>query len=191
MFNNSSDPLCQLSPELGEFGVYDIKVTDNGCEIATALDPVNIYLPFIVVGVLLALFTVAYKVVSHGYRWYQRRQQQDDEVGEVDIVQDKKRLKSLDTFRGIAIVMMIFVNSGGGGYFLIEHATWDGLHIADVVFPWFLWIMGVCIPMSIRSQLTRNIKPLTILLHIIRVRIYNCILTRGRLLVDTIVRYAV
>jgi len=45
---------------------------------------------------------------------------------------------------------MIFVNDGGGGYWFMEHATWNGLYVADLVFPWFHWIMGVCIPMSVR-----------------------------------------
>lgn len=89
----------------------------------------------------------------------------------------KTRLQSLDTFRGIAIMLMIFVNSGGGHYWWIEHATWNGLHVADLVFPWFLFIMGVCIPISLRSQVSRNIPRKTILANvavvsaIIRVRI--------------------
>ena len=48
----------------------------------------------------------------------------------------KFRLNSLDTFRGITIALMIFVNDGAGGYWFFEHATWNGLQLADVVFPW-------------------------------------------------------
>ena len=48
----------------------------------------------------------------------------------------KKRLRSLDTFRGISIALMIFVNDGAGGYHFLEHATWNGLHVADLAFPW-------------------------------------------------------
>lgn len=55
---------------------------------------------------------------------------------ELEIPKTKKRLKSLDIFRGIAIVLMIFVNSGGGSYWWMEHAVWNGLHVADLVFPW-------------------------------------------------------
>lgn len=57
---------------------------------------------------------------------------------------------------------MIFVNSGGGKYWWIEHATWNGLHIADLVFPSFLWIMGVCIPISIKSQMSKGTKKIVI-----------------------------
>ena len=48
----------------------------------------------------------------------------------------KARLRSLDTFRGITIALMIFVNDGAGGYWFMEHATWNGLQVADLAFPW-------------------------------------------------------
>jgi heparan-alpha-glucosaminide N-acetyltransferase len=31
---------------------------------------------------------------------------------------------------------MIFVNYGAGEYWVLEHATWNGLQLADLVFPW-------------------------------------------------------
>lgn len=52
------------------------------------------------------------------------------------------RVMSLDTFRGLSITIMIFVNYGGGGYWFFNHSLWDGLTVADLVFPWFIWIMG-------------------------------------------------
>lgn len=52
------------------------------------------------------------------------------------------RVMSLDTFRGLSIMIMIFVNYGGGGYWFFNHSFWDGLTVADLVFPWFIWIMG-------------------------------------------------
>ena len=38
----------------------------------------------------------------------------------------RRRVKSLDAFRGLAIVLMIFVNYGGGGYWFFAHARWNG-----------------------------------------------------------------
>ena len=67
-----------------------------------------------------------------------------------------KRLKCVDIFRGISIILMIFGNCGGAKYWFVEHATWNGLHFADLVFPWFLFIMGFCIPLSIKSQIRRQ-----------------------------------
>ncbi|CAF1105529.1 unnamed protein product [Rotaria sordida] len=54
-----------------------------------------------------------------------------------------KRLRSLDTFRGFSLMVMIFVNYGGGGYWFFNHSIWNGLTLADLVFPWFTWIMGL------------------------------------------------
>ncbi|CAF2512996.1 unnamed protein product [Rotaria sp. Silwood2] len=54
-----------------------------------------------------------------------------------------KRLRSLDTFRGFSLMVMIFVNYGGGGYWFFKHSIWNGLTVADLVFPWFTWIMGL------------------------------------------------
>ena len=50
--------------------------------------------------------------------------------------QTKSRVRSVDTFRGITIALMIFVNDGAGGYWFLEHAAWNGLQPADLVFPW-------------------------------------------------------
>ncbi|XP_042340800.1 heparan-alpha-glucosaminide N-acetyltransferase isoform X2 [Plectropomus leopardus] len=64
-----------------------------------------------------------------------------------------KRLRSLDTFRGISLVIMVFVNYGGGRYWFFRHESWNGLTVADLVFPWFVFIMGTSIALSINSLL--------------------------------------
>ena len=64
------------------------------------------------------------------------KNEKDAEAQESSSSSAKKRVKSLDTFRGISIALMIFVNDGGGGYFFMEHATWNGLYVAHLVFPW-------------------------------------------------------
>lgn len=64
-----------------------------------------------------------------------------------------KRLRSLDTFRGISLVIMVFVNYGGGRYWFFRHESWNGLTVADLVFPWFVFIMGTSIALSINTLL--------------------------------------
>lgn len=64
---------------------------------------------------------------------------------------------------------MIFVNYGCGGYGIFDHAIWNGLHIADVIFPWLLWIMGVCIPISVSSAFKRGETKKCTVLNILRV----------------------
>ncbi|CAF0875747.1 unnamed protein product [Didymodactylos carnosus] len=73
------------------------------------------------------------------------------------IVPRSKRLLSLDAFRGLALVAMIFVDYGGGGYTQFEHAPWHGITFADLMFPWFIWIMGVSIIFSLKNSLDRNV----------------------------------
>lgn len=55
------------------------------------------------------------------------------------------RIKSLDIFRGFCIMLMIFVNYGGGKYYFFEHSVWNGLTMADLVFPWYVNIFGQCL----------------------------------------------
>ncbi len=65
------------------------------------------------------------------------------------------RLVALDAFRGITIAAMILVNSPGGSrhvYRLLEHAKWNGWHPADLIFPAFLVIAGMAIPLSFARQ---------------------------------------
>uniref|UniRef100_A0A7M5XC31 Heparan-alpha-glucosaminide N-acetyltransferase catalytic domain-containing protein n=1 Tax=Clytia hemisphaerica TaxID=252671 RepID=A0A7M5XC31_9CNID len=77
------------------------------------------------------------------------------------------RLGSLDTFRGISIVVMIFVNYGGGKYWFFNHSKWNGLTVADLVFPWFIFIMGASIFISCRSMRRKTIPKITITKKII------------------------
>ncbi|XP_058525801.1 heparan-alpha-glucosaminide N-acetyltransferase isoform X1 [Ochotona princeps] len=63
------------------------------------------------------------------------------------------RLRCVDTFRGIALVLMIFVNYGGGKYWYFKHSSWNGLTVADLVFPWFVFIMGTSVFLSMTSML--------------------------------------
>ena len=49
------------------------------------------------------------------------------------------RIRSIDTLRGACLAIMIFVNYGGGGYYFFDHSKWNGLTVADLVFPIFVW----------------------------------------------------
>jgi predicted acyltransferase len=68
------------------------------------------------------------------------------------------RLVSLDVFRGIAIAFMILLNNLGGdaNYAILLHADWNGLTLADIFFPFFLFILGAAIPYSLGRKLEHN-----------------------------------
>ena len=83
-------------------------------------------------------------------------------------IRGKERLLSLDTFRGCALSVMIFVNYGGGGYWFFEHAAWNGLTVADLVFPMFVWMMGVSLPLSLQSLEKKGVSRREVLVRVVR-----------------------
>jgi predicted acyltransferase len=73
-----------------------------------------------------------------------------------------KRLLSLDILRGITIAGMIMVNNPGSwGYVYkpLGHAAWHGLTPTDLVFPFFMFIMGVSTYISLRKFNFECTKP--------------------------------
>ncbi|WP_310483207.1 heparan-alpha-glucosaminide N-acetyltransferase domain-containing protein [Chamaesiphon sp. VAR_48_metabat_403] len=75
------------------------------------------------------------------------------------------RLTSLDVFRGITMATMILVNMAslpddGKKYVWLEHAPWHGWTIADLVFPFFLYIIGVSMAFSLAKYTSGN-APIT------------------------------
>ena len=61
-----------------------------------------------------------------------------------------QRLLSLDILRGITVAGMILVNNGWGeSYEMLQHARWNGLTPCDLVFPFFLFIMGISCYLSL------------------------------------------
>lgn len=66
------------------------------------------------------------------------------------------RLQSLDVFRGLTVAAMLLVNNPGSWehiYPPLEHAGWNGWTPTDLVFPFFLFIVGVAIPFSLGRRL--------------------------------------
>ncbi|KAG3030854.1 hypothetical protein PC128_g2907 [Phytophthora cactorum] len=59
-----------------------------------------------------------------------------------------ERCQALDAFRGLTLSLMVFVNYGGGGFAIFTHSIWDGLTVADLVFPWFAWVLGFSVFLS-------------------------------------------
>ncbi len=80
------------------------------------------------------------------------------------------RLLSLDIFRGVTIAAMILVNNPGNedhAYWPLKHAEWNGWTPTDLVFPFFLFIVGVSMVFSIESRLQRGESRSHIMGHIL------------------------
>ncbi|GAB2218701.1 hypothetical protein Drorol1_Dr00001928 [Drosera rotundifolia] len=61
-----------------------------------------------------------------------------------------KRVDSLDIFRGFTVSLMILVDDAGGEWPMITHSPWDGCNLADFVMPFFLFIVGMAIPLALK-----------------------------------------
>ena len=62
-----------------------------------------------------------------------------------------KRLISLDAFRGFTIAAMIMVNNPGSWDYVyppLLHEDWHGITPTDLIFPFFIFIVGVSIAVS-------------------------------------------
>lgn len=86
------------------------------------------------------------------------------------LVRTKERLLSLDIFRGMTIIAMVLVNMVGDhdhAYAAITHVDWNGWSIADLVFPFFIFIVGVAMPYSFSKRLARGDSQLKLFGHIL------------------------
>ena len=68
-------------------------------------------------------------------------------------MKETKRLTSLDVLRGITVAGMILVNNGGGRntFAPLRHAEWNGLTPCDLVFPFFLFMVGISTYISLNK----------------------------------------
>lgn len=84
---------------------------------------------------------------------------------------NSNRLMSLDVFRGATIAAMMLVNNPGSWdavYKPFLHAEWHGWTFTDLVFPFFLWIVGVAIPFSTARRLEQGHTRAELLGHAFR-----------------------
>ena len=81
------------------------------------------------------------------------------------------RLLSLDVFRGITIAGMILVNNPGTWahiYDPLEHAAWHGWTPTDLIFPFFLFIVGVSITLAFARRVEQGGRQRDLYLKIVR-----------------------
>ena len=78
------------------------------------------------------------------------------------------RLISLDIFRGATIAAMILVNNAGNWsavYWPLEHAAWNGWTPTDLIFPFFLFIVGISIHLSFTARRERGASRADLMKH--------------------------
>jgi len=81
------------------------------------------------------------------------------------------RLLSIDLLRGLTMAFMIIVNDNGsdaGAYWALKHAQWSGCTPTDLVFPTFLFLVGVTTVFSTAGRLQRGDGKVSLILHVLR-----------------------
>jgi heparan-alpha-glucosaminide N-acetyltransferase len=82
------------------------------------------------------------------------------------------RVASIDIFRGLTVLVMIFVNDVSE----VKGLPWwtyhlpgnvNGMTYVDMVFPFFLFIVGISLPLAIRHRLSKNASTAGLWLHVI------------------------
>jgi hypothetical protein len=84
---------------------------------------------------------------------------------------ENNRISSIDIMRGLTLVLMLFVNdlhmSGVPAWLGHRAADFDGMGLADWVFPGFLFMVGMAIPFSVGNRITKGDDSFSIAKHII------------------------
>ncbi|XP_067928536.1 heparan-alpha-glucosaminide N-acetyltransferase-like [Watersipora subatra] len=177
---SSSVPLCTLQSILvQEHAFYklivrspDDTIHNVSCQIIPYVSSEDAYLPilflFVTLTGLALVWTVVWILFKKLYRyrrWQFANFSNNEQLVQSDLgstnttpsegelqIRKPTRLASLDTFRGLSLTIMIFVNYGGGKYWFFAHSSWNGLTVADLVFPWFVFIMGTALAFVFSSH---------------------------------------
>ncbi len=89
----------------------------------------------------------------------------------VPLAAPRTRLASLDVFRGLTVAFMILVNNPGSGkdaYGVLKHAPWHGWTPTDLVFPFFLFIVGVAMTFSFAARVEQGADKSKLFQHALR-----------------------
>ncbi|XP_057337427.1 heparan-alpha-glucosaminide N-acetyltransferase-like [Microplitis mediator] len=166
---------CHDTFKFDEYGHYGWNLTEEHLcsNVYTTVEPKNQYLPLLAAFMIFTIGAILIGTTRFLIRMFKKFRMRNslDDQSDLGPLQDSDppsqqlvritkasiRVRSIDAFRGIAVLLMIFVNNGGGKYKFFNHSPWYGLTVADLVLPWFAWIMGLTIVLSVRSQLRLSI----------------------------------
>jgi predicted acyltransferase len=82
-----------------------------------------------------------------------------------------QRLVFLDVVRGLTIAFMILVNNNGSerlAYWPLKHSDWNGWTPTDLIFPTFLFLVGITIVFSTASRIARGESKSILFVHTLR-----------------------
>jgi predicted acyltransferase len=87
------------------------------------------------------------------------------------VTKPSQRLVFLDVVRGMTVAFMILVNNNGNerlAYWPLKHSAWNGCTPTDLVFPTFLFLVGIAIVFSTASRISRGETKSVLMMHAFR-----------------------
>ncbi|XP_053616724.1 uncharacterized protein LOC128678869 [Plodia interpunctella] len=140
--------LCEMRPTLKEFGVYRLDI--GRCEAKPLVPTYNSYFPLILFTSMLLVCGGIYAVIKFALKCRARKD------GEAELsTTDNERAKCVHFYRGVLLLLLIFITSGAGGYpvFSIKHG---GLSVADCLFCVYAWTIGIKIPTAMDEAVSKG-----------------------------------
>ncbi|KAL2254144.1 UNVERIFIED_CONTAM: putative U6 snRNA-associated Sm-like protein LSm4 [Sesamum indicum] len=106
-------------------------------------------------------------------------QEEEEEKAKPQQISKPKRVASLDIFRGLTVALMILVDDAGGEWPVIGHAPWNGCNLADFVMPFFLFIVGMAIPLAFKRIQDRITAISKVILRTLKLLFWGLLLQGG------------
>ncbi|KAK4427642.1 putative U6 snRNA-associated Sm-like protein LSm4 [Sesamum alatum] len=104
---------------------------------------------------------------------------EEEEEAKLQRFTKPKRVASLDIFRGLTVALMILVDDAGGEWPVIGHAPWNGCNLADFVMPFFLFIVGMAIPLAFKRIQDRITAINKVILRTLKLLFWGLLLQGG------------
>ncbi|XP_060806280.1 heparan-alpha-glucosaminide N-acetyltransferase [Amyelois transitella] len=142
--NRKRGILCEMRPTFNEFGVYRLDV--GRCDTKPLIPTYNSYLPLLLFLSILLVCGGVYSIIKLALKCKAQTNAAGLQINFSTEVSEKMR--SVDFYRGIVLLLLIFITSGAGGYpiFTIKYG---GLSSADCLFLVYAWSFGIKIPLSV------------------------------------------
>ena len=92
-------------------------------------------------------------------------------LSQVTAAAPPQRVLAVDVLRGLTIALMILVNDPGDwtrSYAQLDHARWNGFTLTDLVFPTFLFLVGLSTILSLETRIARGASRAALARNIVR-----------------------
>ena len=151
--------------QFGECGIYRLSINDE-CLVKNKIKPNNIYRVFYYGIPLIFILLIGMNLVEKYYdrlkMIVERRKIEPREEINLDSIKQNNQVEinnqdhfnPIFTFRGLNIILLIFVQYGSGTF--IYSCPWSGINLSVLVLPGFIFIMGITVPLTINSKLLKK-----------------------------------